>query len=68
MIKVNKGKVEVEGIKIDLMAEFTTIVNLLVSKGTFTKEDVEMCIEIAYKSDEEINKEIERAVIDFLLS
>ena len=59
MIKVDKGLVCYEGTKVDILAELTHLINRIVKSGKFTKEDIRLCVDTAFKSDDEIIKEVD---------
>ena len=62
MLKVSESSVNVSGVKIDLMAEFTLLVHSLMENGAFTEEDLDMCIKTAKKSSEDVAREAKEAV------
>lgn len=61
MLKVSKSSVDVSGVKIDLMAEFTLLTHSLIENGAFTEEDLDMCINTAKKSSEDVAREAKEA-------
>ena len=70
MLMSNGGVVKISGRKIDLMAEFSQLVNKLIEGDAFDKDDVARCIEIAYMSEEERmdeRKKVEKKLIETIL-
>lgn len=70
MLMSNGGVVKVSGRKIDLMAEFSQLVNKLIECDAFDKNDVDFCIKIAYMSEEERmeeGKKVEKKLIETIL-
>jgi DNA-binding FrmR family transcriptional regulator len=58
MIKVGKGALEISGTTIDILAELTSVMHeLVVNMEVISKDDLDMCVKPAVKSDEEVNKE-----------
>ena len=57
MLRADSGTVEIEGRKLQLMSEFTQMVNRLMKCGAFTEDDIDLCIKTAKKSDEELAAE-----------
>lgn len=53
MLMSDRGVVGINGRKLDLMAEFSQLVNKLIECDAFDKDDIDMCIRFAYLSDEE---------------
>lgn len=66
MLNVDNGKVEINGIKIDLLAEYTVLTRKLLEKKVFDMEDINKCIEIAQMSAEEVHESIGKALMDFI--
>ena len=58
MIRVNSKEVEFRGTKLNLMAEFTGLVNHLISSDSFTKDDIDLCVETAMLSREELDNQM----------
>ena len=57
MLKVDKGEVSINGIKLDLMAEYTLLTHQLMDANVLTEDEIDECITIAKKSKEEVNEE-----------
>lgn len=58
MIKVGNGVLEISGTTIDILAELTSVMHeLVVNMEVISKDDLDMCVKLAVKSDEEVNKE-----------
>ena len=65
MISCDKGQIKIEGRRTTIMAEFTALVHALIDddgKQVLTKEDLDMCIDIAKMSEEEIDNGIKSMV------
>lgn len=60
MLKSNNGEIHIQGTKLDLMAEFSQLVERLVNQHVFDEDDIQMCLEMAKKSDDEKKAEIEK--------
>lgn len=57
MLKVERGTTVIKGTKIELLAEVTTLIHeLVVEKDVFSKEDIDMCVETALLTEEELDK------------
>lgn len=57
MLKVDQGATTINGTKIILLAEVTTLIHeLVVEEGVFSKEDIDMCVETALLTEEELDK------------
>lgn len=60
MLKVERGATVIKGTKIELLAEVTTLIHeLVVEEGAFSKEDIDMCVETALLTEEELDKKTE---------
>lgn len=70
MIKVDFGSIEYEGSKVCLMAEFTTIINQFLKEGIIDNDDLNECIKLAKKSDDELAEDtgIDKEVLKMILS
>lgn len=61
MISCDKGQITIEGYKTTIMAELTSLVHALIEddgEQVLTEEEVDMCVDLAKKSDEEIDNDI----------
>lgn len=57
MLKVEHGTTVIKGTKIILLAEVTTLIHeLVVEEKFFSKEDIDMCVETALLTEEELDK------------
>jgi len=57
MLKVDQSATVIKGTKIVLLAELTTLIHeLVVEDGVFSKEDIDMCVETALLTEEELDK------------
>ena len=61
MLQVNDGTIVIKGRKVDLLAEFAHLTHRLLEREIFTKEDVDMCIEVACMPQEEVERRTEEA-------
>lgn len=59
MLSVNFANVRVQGSKIGIMAELSTLVNSLYTRDILTKEDIEYSIKIALLSENELKEKAE---------
>lgn len=60
MLKVERGATVINGTKIALLAEVTTLIHeLVVEENLFSKEDIDMCVETALLTEEELDKKTE---------
>ena len=60
MLKVERGATVIKGTKIELLAEVTTLIHeLIVEEKFFSKEDIDMCVETALLTEEELDKKTE---------
>lgn len=66
MLNVDHEGVKIEGIKIDLLAEYTVLTRKLLEKEVFDMEDINKCIEIAKMSAEEVHDNVCKALKDFI--
>ena len=62
MLKVDNHTIIVNGSKLDLLAEFTALVHNLAEKKVFSKEDIELCVEIGLKPVDDVEKEAKEAL------
>ena len=57
MLKVDQSATVIKGTKIELLAEVTTLIHeLVVEESVFSKEDIDMCVETALLTEEELDK------------
>ena len=71
MLQINGGVSRISGRKIDLLAEFAQLVHHLREKEIFSDEDIKMCIEIAFMTEDELaakTKEMENKAMSQFLS
>lgn len=59
MLKIDGGRITVNGARIVLWSEFVTLTHDLLAEDVFTESQLDSFIEMAKKSTEEIEKEIE---------
>lgn len=60
MLRVERGATVIKGTKITLLAEVTTLIHeLVVEENLFSKEDIDMCVETALLTEEELDKKTE---------
>lgn len=59
MLQTNGGVIRISGRKIDLLAEFTQLVNHLRVKEIFSEEDIKMCMEFASMTEDELTAKTE---------
>lgn len=65
MISCDKGQIKIEGRRTTIMAEFTVLVRALIDDDgaqVLTKEELDMCIDTAKMSKEEIDNDIKSMV------
>lgn len=65
MISCDKGQIKIEGCKTSIMVELTSLVHALIEddgEQVLTEEEVDMCIDMAKKSDEEIDEDMESTI------
>jgi len=58
MLKIDGGRITVNGERLVLWSEFVTLTHDLLAENVFTESQLDSFIEIAKKSNEEIEKEI----------
>ena len=71
MLQINGGVIRISGRKIDLLAEFTQLVNHLRVKEIFSEEDIKMCMEVASMTEDELTaktKEMENKAMSHILN
>lgn len=62
MISCDKGKIEIEGRKPVIMAELTSLVRAFIGEQVLTEDEVDECIDLAKKSEEEIDDGIDSMI------
>lgn len=66
MISCDKGQIEIEGYKPAIMAELTSLIHALIGgddgKPVLTEDEVDMCVDLAKKSEEEIDDGIDSMI------
>lgn len=65
MISCDKGQITIEGRKNTIMAELTSLVHALIEddgEQVFTKEELDMCIDIAKMSEEELDEDMDSMI------
>ena len=63
MLKVNAGCVEFQGTKVLILSELTTMVHALL-ETSIDKDDILYAVELASKSDKELDAEIKMLELD----
>lgn len=59
MIKCKEGKIKVNGSKVEVLAELTTLINALVVDREFiTKEDIEECVRLGTMEKDDMKHEL----------
>lgn len=62
MISCDKGQIEIEGRKPVIMAELTSLVRAFIGEQVLTEDEVDECIDLAKKSEEEIDDGIDSMI------
>ena len=62
MLRSDNGTVEIRGRKLELMAEFSSLVNRLIKSGTMDADEIDMCVDLAKKSDKELSEAVDNAI------
>lgn len=62
MISCDKGQIEIEGYKPAIMAELTSLVHAFIGEQVLTEDEVDECIDLAKKSEEEIDDGIDSMI------
>lgn len=62
MLRSDDGTVEIRGRKLELMAEFSTLVNRLIKADVMDADEIDMCVDMAKKSDKELSEAVDKAV------
>lgn len=63
MIKINKGIVETEGSKLDLLCDLTAFLKMMFKKEGLTFQELGMIVDAALKSDDQIKEEANKAIM-----
>ena len=63
MLKVNSGITEISGTKETVLAELTVLMQTLVKQEVCTLDDIDECVKLSKKTEEELKKDI----LDILL-
>ena len=63
MLKVNAGCVEFQGTKVFILSEVTTLIHALL-ETSIDKDDILYAVDLATKSDEELDAEIKMLELD----
>lgn len=67
MIKISKGNIQVEGSRAEVLADFTCITHTLIKDYNIPVEKISDSVELAEKSDEELEKELASRIFDKFL-
>ena len=62
MISCDKGQIKIEGRKTIIMVEFTSLVHAFIGEQVLTEDEVDECIDLAKKSEEEIDDGIDSMI------
>ena len=62
MISCDKGQIKIEGRKTVIMAELTSLVHALIGEQVLTEDEVDERIDLAKKSEEEIDDGIDSMI------
>lgn len=66
MIKCDMGEIKLDGTKIDVLSEFSTIVHALKERKIFTEEELRNAFEDGFKTPGEIEEEITEVLMGIL--
>ena len=64
MIKIKDGVVDVEGSKMELYVELSTIIHVLYERKKLSKEEIEYGMKIAFLSENELMEKIKKETIE----
>ncbi len=64
MIKIKDGVVDVEGSKMELYVELSTIIHVLYERKKLSKEEIEDGMKIAFLSENELMEKIKKETIE----
>lgn len=60
MIKVNNGRLDIRGDSLTIETELASIIHFMLVDKVLPKKDIERAIAIAFMSEEEIDKELNK--------
>ncbi len=63
MVKINKGVIEIDGSKLDLLCDLTTFLKVMFKEKGLTFKDLGMIVDMALKSDDQIKEETNKAIM-----
>lgn len=63
MVKINKGVMETEGSKLDLLCDLTTFLKMMFRKEGLTLQELGMIVDTALKSDDQIKEDVNKAIM-----
>lgn len=66
MIQVNTKVAMFEGTKTELMSELTVLIRVFLDKGVIDKKDLDMIVDISFKSQEELCDECNNKIDEML--
>lgn len=64
MIKIKDGVVDVEGSKMEVYVELSTIIHVLYERKKLSKEEIEDGMKIAFLSENELMEKIKKETIE----
>jgi hypothetical protein len=64
MIKIKDGVVDVEGSKMELYVELSTIIHVLYERKKLSKEEIEEGMKLAFLSENELMEKIKKEAIE----
>lgn len=64
MIKIKDGVVDVEGSKMELYVELSTIIHVLYERKKLSKEEIEEGMKLAFLSENELMEKIKKETIE----
>ena len=64
MIKIKDGVVDVEGSKMELYVELSTIIHVLYEREKLSKEEIEEGMKLAFLSENELMEKIKKEAIE----
>ena len=68
MIHIDDAGIHIEGTSTVLLAELTTVMNLIIKKNIANAEMLHECLDLATLSDEERKKQAEQLMTDMMCS
>lgn len=63
MVKINKGVIEIEGSKLDLLCDLTTFLKVMFKEKELTFQELGMIADAALKSDDQIKEDVNKAIM-----